>query len=288
MALSLSAPKNKSRLVYQAVSALSGTKSPRASPLIVCGLRIVVPAARGPDVHLVAESGKLVHDAPLARVVLVLPLHIGEAIVLFGRKADAVLPKLRFTKRLELFLGGEPFAILGLARFADEDAPGLLEVVQEKDEQRIRKRKRQRPAKRRIKGVEVAGIVHAVGHMVEVAAIPRLVVVRRAPSPLKKRAVVSEDALAGTSVGFVDLTDEIVDGSVVEGARKRSHGIGSFQRTVASVTPDALVSMRTALRYNAVKDALILFSRDDEFAPCALINSSKCVVDKEVGARNLK
>jgi len=85
-----------------------------------------------------AERGELIHNTTFARIVFVLAFDVGQAVQLLGSKADAVLDKLRFTERFELFLGGESFAVRSVAHSINVDAPRLLQVVQEENQERVR------------------------------------------------------------------------------------------------------------------------------------------------------
>ncbi|MDB4991872.1 MAG: hypothetical protein JWL75_117 [Parcubacteria group bacterium] len=136
-----------------------------------------MPAASAPVVQHVAERGELIHDAMQTAVIFVLPLDVGQTVELLGGEHDAVLDELRLTERFEFFLGGKSFTVGSITRLVHENAPGLFQVVQEEDQQRVGERKRQRSTEGHHERVQVTAEVHAVGDVIDVSAVPRLVVV---------------------------------------------------------------------------------------------------------------
>ena len=60
--------------------------------------------------------------------------------------------------------------------------------------------------------------------MVDVSAVPHLVVVGRAARCLEQCAMIGQDAFADTTLRFVDGLEQDIDGEVVETQMRFSHG----------------------------------------------------------------
>lgn len=59
-------------------------------------------------------------------------------------------------------------------------------------------------------------IVHTVSDVVDVASVPRLVVVGGATRLLEELTVVLEDSVTDRAIRLIDQLDELLDGEVVQ------------------------------------------------------------------------
>lgn len=105
---------------------------------------------------------------------------VGQAVELRWSELLPVLLQLGFPEVLVGSLGVETWAVGGLSRLlVHHDAPGLLQVVEKEEyEKGVGEGKLERPTKGLVERDQVPCVVHAIGDMVYVAAIPGLVVVR--------------------------------------------------------------------------------------------------------------
>ena len=92
------------------------------------------------------------------------------------------------------------------------------------NQERIGDGERQRPAECGGEGVQMAGVVHAVGYVVDVAAVPGLVVVRGAASALEECTVVRQNPLRRRAVWLVDEGQQGFDGQVIKRSVQVVHG----------------------------------------------------------------
>jgi isopentenyldiphosphate isomerase len=218
----------------------------------------------------VRERCKLVHHSSRTAVVLQLAFGIFVAVLEHGRKIEAVFHELLLTECLEFFLGGESGSVSCHPILAHLDPPGLLEIMQEEGKQRVREREGDSSSECGIKRIQMACIIHAISDVVDEAAGPSLVVMRRPLNGLEQLAVVPKDVRAACPVRLIDEFGELVDREVIQDQRDLSHGC-SFQRTGWSI--------RILVRWGRGRGMLYNPAMEDEYLDLVDVN------DKVVGKK---
>ncbi len=134
--------------------------------------------AGGQHVADVAEGGEFVHHAPVAAVVTHFALDVLEGVLMGVGELEAVLLEELLLEGVLRCLSREPLAHDALALGVVVVLPGFLRIVEKEHEQCIRKGEGERSANNLERVVEESREVHDLGHVVEIPAFPRLVIVR--------------------------------------------------------------------------------------------------------------